>query len=60
MRVPIDSDKKSRDGFDGTLRYGSACFIPPCPDAKIIFTGGCYVTNGFPASKVSEFTMKRV
>ena len=60
LRIPVDNDKRSLDGFDGTLRYGSACFVPPCPDEKIIFSGGCFATNGFPASKVTEFTIKTI
>ena len=60
MRYPVDNDKKSREAMDGTLRYGSACFIPPCPDEKLIFTGGCYSINGFPSSNCTEFVIKNI
>lgn len=60
FKTPVNNDKKTKDAFDGTLRYGSVCFVPPCPDAKILMTGGCYTTNGFPSSNVSEFNVKRI
>ena len=60
MRIPVDNDKRSREALDGTIRYGSSCYIPPCPDEKILYTGGCYSTNGFPSSHVCEFTIKTI
>ena len=58
FKVPVDTDKVSQGAFDGTLRYASACFIPPMPDEKIVVTGGCFSTNGFPSNSVVEFTLK--
>ena len=46
--------------FDGQLRYSSACYVPPIPDAKLIVTGGCFVPNGFPSSHVVEFCLKTI
>lgn len=60
FKIPVNNDKKTKDAFDGTLRYGSVCYIPPCPDGKIILTGGCFTTNGFPSSNVAEFNIKRI
>lgn len=60
MKIPVDNDKITAEAFDGTLRYQSACFVPPTPDAKIIVTGGCQVINGFPSSIVAEFNMKSI
>jgi hypothetical protein len=60
FRVPIDNDKRSKEAFDGTLRYSSSCFVPPMPDEKIIVTGGCFETNGFPSSNVTEFAIKNL
>ena len=60
MRIPLETDSRSNEGFDGTLRYSSSCFIPPCPDERIIVTGGCYSTNNFPANHVTEFTIKTI
>ena len=58
LKRPVSNDKKTSEAFDGTLRYSSACFIPPCPDEKIVVTGGCCSINGFPSSAVAEFTIK--
>ena len=60
FKIPVSNDKKTQETFDGTLRYGSVCYIPPCPDGKIILTGGCFTTNGFPSSNVVEFNVKRI
>ena len=60
MKIPIQNDKKSSEAFDGTLRYTSSCFIPPCPEEKIIVTGGCCSINGFPSSAVAEFSLKHM
>jgi len=59
-KVPVDTDKKSHDAFDGTVRYSACCYIPPTPEPKIIVTGGCYVINGFPSSYVAEFLIKNI
>jgi hypothetical protein len=58
MRIPVDNEPKSQEAFDGTLRYSSCCYVPPCPDARIIVTGGCYSTNGFPSNTCTEFFIK--
>ena len=58
FKIPVENDKRSKDAFDGNIRYGSICYVPPSPDAKIILTGGCYTTNGFPSANVAEFRVK--
>lgn len=58
LKIPMQNDKQSLEAFDGTLRYSSSCFVPPCPEEKIIVTGGCCSINGFPSSAVAEFRIK--
>ena len=60
MRIPVETDKITKDAFDGNLRYMSSCYVPPCPDAKILVTGGCQVVNGFPSSAVCEFNLNHL
>ena len=60
MKLPVDNDEKSQDAFDATLRYSSSCFLPPCPKERIIMTGGCFLTNGFPSNHVCEFTISNI
>ena len=60
MKIPVDNDKQSREAWDGTLRYGSVCYCPPCPEEKLIFTGGCFTINGFPASVCTEFKVAQL
>lgn len=60
LRIPVENDEKSNEAFDGTLRYTSSCFIPPCPDERIIVTGGCFNTNSFPSNHVVEFSIKTI
>ena len=48
--IPVSTDKLSGEAFNGLLRYPSCVFIPPMPDERIIVSGGCSITNGFPTS----------
>ena len=41
LRYPVETDRRTSDIFNGSLRYASIVHIPPTPDAKIIMTGGC-------------------
>lgn len=59
FRTPVSNDKKTVEGFDGSLRYSAAAFCP-CAEPKILYTGGCYVINGFPSSNVCEFSVKQI
>ncbi len=58
--IPYENGPEEFPAFDGTIRYASCCFVPPAPDAHILVTGGCHVTNGYPTNNVALFTIDKI
>lgn len=59
-KIPYENDARSKEAFDGTLRYTSSCFVPPAPEALVLVTGGCQITNGFPTGNAALFPIKNI
>jgi len=56
-KIPLSTDKRCLEAFDGTTRYSSSCFALP---DRIFLTGGCYCINNFPTSSVAEFRVTEI